>query len=69
MRVVPEPRAPYSARTVVRAGAGLVVLLSLVVGVLLAVTVEQFASAQDRVEKKLNPVRLEGQCPRACGSG
>jgi serine phosphatase RsbU (regulator of sigma subunit) len=59
MRDVPEPRAPYSARAVVRVGAGLVVLLSLVVGVLLAVTVAQFASAQDRVEKKLNPARVE----------
>jgi serine phosphatase RsbU (regulator of sigma subunit)/CHASE3 domain sensor protein len=59
MRVVPEPRAPYSARAVVRAGAGLVVLLSLVVGVLLAVTVAQFASAQDRLRNQLNPARVE----------
>ena len=59
MRVVPEPRAPYSARAVVRAGAGLVVLLSLVVGVLLAVTVSQFVSAQDRLRNELNPARVE----------
>jgi sigma-B regulation protein RsbU (phosphoserine phosphatase) len=59
MRVVPEPRAPYSARAVVRTGAVLVVLLSLVVGVLLAVTVVQFASAQDRLRNELNPARVE----------
>jgi sigma-B regulation protein RsbU (phosphoserine phosphatase) len=59
MRVVPEPRAPYSARAVVRAGAGLVVLLSLVVGVLLAVTVAQFVSAQDRLRDELSPAKVE----------
>jgi CHASE3 domain sensor protein len=50
MRVVPEPRAPYSARAVVR---------SLVVGVLLGVTVLQFAAARDQVTDELNPARVE----------
>ncbi len=59
MRVVPEPRAPYSARAVVRVGAGLVVLLSLVVGALLAVTVAQFVSAQDRLRDELSPAKVE----------
>jgi len=59
MRVVPEPRVPYSARAVVRTGAGLVVLLSLVVGALLAVTVAQFVSAQDRLRDELSPAKVE----------
>lgn len=56
---MPEPRAPYSARAVVRVVAGAVVLLSLVVGVLLAVTVAQFVSARDELADELNPARVE----------
>ncbi|MFC6045830.1 PP2C family protein-serine/threonine phosphatase [Nocardioides hankookensis] len=56
---MPESRAPYSARAVVRVAAGAVVLLSLVIGLLLAVTVAQFVSARDRVQDDLNPARVE----------
>jgi CHASE3 domain sensor protein len=56
---VSDPRAPRSARTVVRTVAALVVLLSVVVGALLAITAVQFASAQERVEDELNPARVE----------
>jgi sigma-B regulation protein RsbU (phosphoserine phosphatase) len=59
MRRVPDPRPPYSARTVVRVVSALVVLLSVVVGVLLAVTVRQFVTAQNQLEDELNPARVE----------
>ena len=39
--------------------SGLVLLLSVLVGVLLAVTVQQFVVAQDRLEDELNPARVE----------
>ena len=38
-----------------RVVSGLVLLLSVIVGVLLAVTVRQFVVAQDRLEDELNP--------------
>ena len=59
MRVVPEPSATYSARSVVRVVAGAVVVLSLVIGALLAVTVVQFASARNTLNDELNPARVE----------
>src|SRR3954452_20258771 len=59
MRVVPGSRASYSARAVVRGVAAAVVLLSLAVGALLAVTVAQFVSARDEVADELNPARVE----------
>ena len=59
MRVVPGPSATYSARTVVRVVAGAVVVLSLVIGALLAVTVVQFASARNTLNDELNPARVE----------
>lgn len=43
----------------VGAVTGLVALLSVVVAALLAVTVMQFAAAQDQVEDELNPARVE----------
>jgi sigma-B regulation protein RsbU (phosphoserine phosphatase) len=59
MRRVPDHRPPYAARTVVRVVSGLVLLLSLFVGVLLAVTVREFVAAQHRLEEELNPSRVE----------
>ncbi|MDF1603504.1 SpoIIE family protein phosphatase [Nocardioides sp. YIM 152315] len=56
---MPARRPPYSARAVVRVVSALVVLLSVVVGVLLAVTVRQFVVVQDRLEHELNPARVE----------
>jgi CHASE3 domain sensor protein len=52
-------RRPHSARTVVRVVAGLVAALSVVVGILLAVTAVQVASAQHEIEDELNPARVE----------
>jgi len=43
----------------VRVVTGLVLLLSVIVGVLLAVTVRQFVVAQDRLEDELNPAGME----------
>ncbi len=52
-------RPPRSARTIVRWVAVAVALLSVVVGVLLAVTAVQVASARDRLEDELDPARVE----------
>lgn len=59
MRDVPDTHRTYSARTVVRAVAAVVVVLSLAVGALLAVTVVQFASARNTLNDELNPARVE----------
>jgi CHASE3 domain sensor protein len=53
------PRRPRSARTVVRVAALLVAALSVVVGILLAVTAVQVTSAQHQIEDELNPARVE----------
>lgn len=56
---VPGQHRPYSARGVVRVVTGVVVLISVVVGALLAVTVKQYVDVTDRLEHELNPARVE----------